>query len=241
MSASPVSCCSVYLEGLVATISGVRPFGFATGFLYAGPDASRWLVTNWHVVAGRRPDFPGILLGGKPESPTSLRFAISNPRGGEAQDMEVALYDEDGPTWIEGDREAGTDLALLRLRDPPRFPLPLTQGFAPNGSARLEPGLDVVIVGHPFEFGLHAAAAVWKGAMVASDLEEVQAGRPWILLDAPGAPGMSGSPVYRKIPSDGASGDQGPRLELVAVYAGTVGDENLHAVRLGRAFPIALV
>jgi hypothetical protein len=81
------------------------------------------------------------------------------------------------------------------LNDKPRFPLPLSQTFAPNSSKRLEPGLEVVMVGHPFKLGTHSPSAIWKGAMVASDWDAADGGRPWILLDAPGVPGMSGSPA----------------------------------------------
>ena len=213
MPASPASCCSVYLESLVDTVAGRLPFGFATGFLYAGPSATRWLVTNWHVVTGRRPDCPGILLSRTPASPASLRFKVEDPVGAGWQQMELALYDADGPTWIEGGREQGVDLALVRLNDKPRFPLPLSQTFAPNSSKRLEPGLDVVMVGHPFELGTHSPSAIWKGAMVASDRDAADGERPWILLDAPGVPGMSGSPVYRRI-SESPQTETGRRTHM---------------------------
>jgi hypothetical protein len=199
MPASRASCCSVYLEILVNTAEGPKQFGFATGFLYAGPNATRWLVTNWHVVTGRRPDSPGHLIGQKPESPRWLRFKVEDPGAAGWQQMEVALSDADGPTWIEGGREQGVDLALLPLNDSPRFPLPISQTFAPNSRKRLEPGLEVIMVGHPFELGTHSFSAIWKSAMVASDRDVADGDRPWILLDAPGMPGMSGSPVYRRI------------------------------------------
>src|SRR3979490_3229250 len=99
MPASRSSCCSLYLEPLVRTPAGPVPFGFATEFLYAGPNATRWLVTNWHVVTGRRTDDPGILTGGKPESPAWLRFKIDDPVSGDSQQMEIALYDAVGPVW----------------------------------------------------------------------------------------------------------------------------------------------
>lgn len=255
MSTSPVSCCSVYIESIVQTPAGLKPLGFATGFLYAGPNGTRWVVTNWHVVTGRRPDDPGMLLRGKPASPISLRFSVEDPGGTGRQLMELALYDADGPTWIECDREQGVDLALIQLKDTPRFRLPLSQSFAPNSSMTLEPGLEVVMVGHPFELGTHAASAIWKSAMVASGRDNAE-GRPWILVDAPGVPGMSGAPVYyRTIVSAQIGGDRHSsgehvasgrakdrvKLELVGVYAGAVGEKALEELRLGRVFPIDLV
>jgi hypothetical protein len=127
----------------------------------------------------------GSLIGEKPASPSLLRFAVDDPGGTAPQDMELALYDADGPTWIEGDRERGVDLALVRLTDTPRFRLPSTQSFAPNTSIALEPGMEVVIIGHPFELGTHASSAIWKGAMVASGQDTSVDRRPWILVDAP--------------------------------------------------------
>lgn len=264
MPASPASCCSVYLESLVDTEAGLLPIGFATGFLYAGPNATRWLVTNWHVVTGRRPDDPGFLIGRKPASPSWLRFTVEEPNGVNRQVMQLALYDSDGPTWIEDGREQGVDLALIRLDERPLFPLPLSQTFAPNLSGSLQPGLEVVMIGHPFKLGTHSASAIWKSAMVASDRDADGGSKPWILLDAPGVPGMSGSPVYDRVsnsPNTGAEHlnpltavgwrpghgagpsefNRGMTLKLVGVYAGAVGEKPLEELRLGRMFPIDLV
>ncbi len=232
----------------MATPIGPRAFGFATGFLYAGPAATRWLVTNWHVVTGRRPDEPGILIGDKPQSPSWLRFTVDDPRGAGRQEMEVALYDVEGPLWIESNRDSGLDLALVRLHEAPQFPLPLTQTFARNSSTTLHPGMDVVLIGHPFALGMHANSPIWKGAMVASEPDAPVGGRPWFLLDAPGAPGMSGSPVYRRSLASIPSAvelrmpvRQSAELELLAIYAGAVGEKSLEALRLGRAFPVSFV
>jgi hypothetical protein len=216
--------------------------GFSTGFLYTGPNATRWLVTNWHVVTGRRPDAPGTLLGKKPESPSWLRFTVEDPRGLGHQQIELALYDDEGPIWIEADREQGVDLALIRLTDKARFPFPVTQTFARNVSAKLEPGLEVLMIGHPFELGRYASSAIWKSAMIATERDEPM-GHPWILVDAPGVPGMSGSPVYLRIgsPQMGSASPGAVGLELFGVYAGAVGDPRLETLRLGRVFPIGLV
>jgi hypothetical protein len=118
----------------------------------------------------------------------------------------------------------------------------------------LEPGLEVVMVGHPFELGTHAASAIWKGAMVASGRDSAE-GRPWILVDAPGVPGMSGAPVYYRTIASARIGGEHHRsgqhgagqakdrvkLELVGVYAGAAGEKALEELRLGRVFPIHLV
>ena len=39
----------------------------------------------------------------------------------------------------------------------PTLPLPFTQTFAPNSAQKPEPSLEVIIVGHPFELGMHSA------------------------------------------------------------------------------------
>jgi hypothetical protein len=204
-----------------------------------------------------------MLIGKKPASPGWLRFKVEDPEGAGWQQMELALYDVDGPMWIEGRREEGVDLALVRLNDRPRFPLPLSQTFAPNSSSRLEPGLDVVLVGHPFELGRHSSSAIWKGAMVASDRDAADGGPPWILLDAPGVPGMSGSPVYRRVSGSSQTGSErrrhptGVRLPLdhsAARLAGVEKGVSLEllvcrsgwrkiagGIALGRVFPIDLV
>lgn len=256
---SPASCCSVYLESFGDTALGRMPFGFATGFLYAGRNGTRWLVTNWHVVTGRRPDEPGTLIGQKPQSPDLLRFKVENPANGAYQEVEVSLYDEGGPKWLEGDREGGVDLALVRLHDPPQFPFPYVQTFAPNSNRHLVPGLDVLMIGHPFKLGLHAQSAIWKGAMIASEQSPLGSDRPWVLIDAPGVPGMSGSPVYRRhldpyfsdaevhslpghvAPTEEGKNNAAVKLELLGVYAGSVGQEMLDKLKLGRVFPADLI
>jgi Trypsin-like peptidase domain len=245
MRASPISCCSLFLESVATKPDGGSHVGFATGFLYAGPRATRWLVTNWHVVTGRRPDNPGMLVGERPQSPYLLRFKVNDPVSSRFQEMEVQLYDSEGPTWIERRRVLGVDLAMIRLNATPTFALPTVQNFAPNYSGKVMPGLDVVIVGHPFPLGEYAPSAIWKGATVASDYEDFDEKPPWILVDAPGTPGMSGSPVYRRVPSyaqlNRERDEAQLNLELIGVYAGATGDKKLETLRLGRVFPIGLV
>jgi hypothetical protein len=239
MTASPASCCSVYLESFIETGSDRVRCGFSTGFLYIGPNASRWLVTNWHVVTGRRPDNPAMLIGTKSVSPSWLRFTVQDPSGSGTQRMDMQLYRDGVPTWLEADQDEGVDLALIRLTERPAFPWPFTLTFAANSEHEIVPGAEVVIIGHPFELGRYAPSAIWKSAMVATDPSPLGAQRPWLLVDAPGMPGMSGSPVYRRTEELSAGG--APGLELFGVYAGASGDNRLETLRLGRVFPIRLI
>jgi hypothetical protein len=52
--AQPPSLCTVFIRKICATPSGDKNFGMATGFQYRDANGQVWLVTNWHVLTGRR-------------------------------------------------------------------------------------------------------------------------------------------------------------------------------------------
>lgn len=272
MNVSPASRCSVYLRRFVSTPNGRVEIGWATGFFYERDDGSRWLVTNWHVVTARRPDAPEMLSGNVGQSPHWLEFTVVDAALSRSRVIEVELYRNGVPAWIDFDLDAGVDLAAVRLDDVEGWDeLPMTSGFAPNSSKRLEPGIDLTIVGYPFARRAERTPfPIWKRAMLASEAGFGAIGHPYLLLDAAALPGMSGSPIYRlsRDYADGpeqiaaeeavARGEMDPldasvlaftdmdrrevvALELVAIYAGATGIKELKEMQLGRAFSTSLL
>jgi hypothetical protein len=94
--------------------------GNATGFFYFGYIADRpnfWLITNWHVLAGRKADNPGTTLSANHSIPDQLRLtAILNfdqpeyqpPVEGQilTQEQTIELYDTSGAAqWYQHNRK----------------------------------------------------------------------------------------------------------------------------------------
>jgi len=88
---------------LVARAQGVE-LATATGFV-AEHEGRHYLVTNWHVVAGRRPS-DGVALATSGAVPDEL-VVIHNLAGqlGSWLGVQEALYDQGGdPLWLEHPR-----------------------------------------------------------------------------------------------------------------------------------------
>lgn len=235
----------------------------ATGFLYKDAKKRTWLITNWHVLTGRRPDDPGFLLPGTPQSPYRIEVTFPGPRVGKfLPPITLDLYRNGQPIWREYRLDVGNDLAGIPIAAPLGSIAPYVHEFAERDTATLQPGMDVIVVGFPFEHGVDMPFPVWKRAMVATEPAYTVFGQVQTLLDTPGTPGMSGSPVYRV--SEGVSvtseqhaafkalerGDENalrlissinaaelkpaPVLSLIGVYAGSTGKPGLDRLSLGR-------
>ena len=196
--AGPASLCSIYIRKIFATPEGNKEIGGATGFHYRDDGGRIWLVTNWHVLTGRRPDKPDVLLPALPRSPFRISVAYPGPEIGHfLPPVYLDLYHEGQPIWRQSKLEAGFDIAAILITPPEGAIVHCIQDFAERDDAALVPGLDVVIVGFPFEQGEDMPFPVWKRAMIAAEPRYTTFGVPQTLLDTPGAPGMSGSPVFR--------------------------------------------
>lgn len=260
------SLCTVFIEKVVHTPSGDTSPGWGTGFLYREDHGKIWLVTNWHVLTGRRPDYPGELLSGYPQSPFRIKatFAMEQ-KGAFSVPIEIDLYQDGNPTWIEHKRELGIDLAAIQIKLPLGAAGITIQDFASQNQSAIEPGMDVILTGYPMAHTKDDPFPIWKRAMISSEPGFVVRGAPQILIDTPGIPGMSGSPVYRTSQSflvdqsladafeaneqgelssselinsisENSFDDETVSLELVGVYAGAAGGELLNDLKLGRMF-----
>ena len=265
------SQCTVSIRKLARIGSGDAERGWGTGFLYRDPDQRVWLVTNWHVLTGRRPDNPGDLLPNTGSSPDRISVVFAaRQAGGFLTPLEVELYQNGNPIWREYKRNDGVDLAAIPIEVPNGSAGIAVQDFATQGERAIEPGLDVIITGYPFKFGPDCPFPIWKRAMIATEPAYVAVGAPQILLDTPGAPGMSGSPVYRSGRGFAVSRDETElisaaergdisaldtvmglsvesmrdevvTLEFIGVYAGATGDKDLERLNLGRMFVAGFV
>lgn len=184
----------------VMTSGEEKRVGSGTGFIYrwSGRD---FLITNWHVVTGRRPDDPATLLDGYPDSPSRVRIYMAGrnaPLHFLPLHPTMELYADGKPNWIE------TSVNGMRL-DLVAIPMQLGEDAMVVRVNELSVGNeeplgvlhDVVIVGYPFGIMPSNPFPIWKRASIASEPRIAVGGLPKFYLDSPGRPGMSGSPVFR--------------------------------------------
>ncbi|MCK1493478.1 trypsin-like peptidase domain-containing protein [Bradyrhizobium sp. 180] len=264
------SLCSIFCQSVVTTPGGDLREGGATAFLYRDRLGVTWLVTNWHVLTGRRPDDPGHLLEGKPQSPDRIMVTYPAKSPGEfLEPYELQLYRDGKPIWCEYSREElQIDIAAIPIEVPSNAAGITIQDFAEPTPAAIEPGMDVIVVGFPFLHGIDFPYPTWKRAMLATEPAYTVLGTPTILLDMPGHPGMSGSPVYRSgrgfrvtraqkeaieaartdsalkaldMLSPDILSDTTVALELIGIYAGATGNRTMDKLNLGRMFMASLI
>jgi len=225
------SFASLLIEPRVATNAGLAT---ATGFI-VDRKGSHYLVTNWHVVSGRRTDTgqPLASTGAVPE-----RLAIAhNVKGklGTWTVREEPLYDGSGkPLWREH-AKFGRKVDVVVL--------PLTQeadvDFYPYDPWSPGPGLAVAvttgvsIVGFPFGVTGGGAAGVWVRGWIATEPSLDFDGRPAFLVDSRTRPGQSGAPVIvfqsggAVAMADGGTTIYGGAVEeFLGVYSGRINDQS---------------
>lgn len=202
----PASRVAVCIDVFCRRIDGSEhPAGSGTGFFHRR-DGKTFLITNWHVLAGRKPENPASLLDGYPASPSGFRIHL--PREDDPNHFVPSkiypLYKDDKPVWretkIPGVGAAGrADLVAVGFdfsgaND--RLLITPIEQFAPGKGDILTIGRDVVIVGYPFGIDGSNPYPIWKRAYVASEPSILIGSLPKFYLDAPGRPGMSGSPIF---------------------------------------------
>jgi Trypsin-like peptidase domain len=193
----PASLCSVFIQKVCATDKGDIEPGYGTGFLCKDAVKRTWLVTNWHVLTARHPQRPEDPLSGYPWSPYRVKITFPlKQKGHFSIPFEVDLYKDGKPAWREYKREIGIDVAAMLIELPDEISAVAVQDFASIDSRALEPGLEVAVIGFPFPHGSDVPYPIWKRAMIAHEPGYLFQGVAQTMLDMPGHPGMSGSPVY---------------------------------------------
>lgn len=200
----------------------------ATGFIVAR--SSRYfLISNWHVFAGRDPDTGGLLspTGAEPDQVRIAHHRVKNL--GAWGFFGERLKKADGsPRYVTHPQGPQVDVAALELSKIPSwavlYPFDLN---LENVDVEPYPGMPVCIIGFPLGLRENVFFPIWKTGHIASDPDIPHKGLPAFLIDATTRKGMSGSPVvvrttgaYRK--RDGVQVLGGGVTRFLGVYAGRV-------------------
>ena len=221
-------------------------FAHGTGFVWKHADAF-YVVTNWHNLSGQNP-FTGRHLNEGGRVPNSIRIMPCTivPQGDQSKIerhlIKIPLYEHfDQPFWKQHKEfsQNGADVAIMALRSPCG-----RRRCRPRWSAR-HIGADLLIAGYPYSNYGGLALPVWKRGSLASEPMSGWEGRPAFLIDPASRPGMSGSPVFRRVFGPAASpdgkggwtikGDNVMTSEFVGVYAGHMSSQDAN-VTIGYAW-----
>lgn len=179
----------------------------ATGFFMAAErdgQQTHFLVTNWHVLSGRKPNDPGVIRhspGGLPDNiRLSLHHANSAPGVLTMEEVTLPLFAEDGAAvwWEHPTLGRRCDLGVIDLRTQlvDRFRVETVGEVANSYDMAIRLGGEVFIIGYPLGFSHFARTPIWKRGSIASEPhieDERSEGR--VVIDATTRGGMSGSPV----------------------------------------------
>ncbi|MEO1135470.1 MAG: serine protease [Pseudomonadota bacterium] len=207
---SPIEISAVKLECFhrETDVSGTEVLlGTATGSFFVRNKKS-YLVTNWHVLTGRRPNAPNKSETGAVithlrvlyhdlEKDSQDRTVISRLRH-KSFEIEINSVDGENPKWIEDpSRPLGNDIAAIECNIPENAAIkPANLVFEDK---HVEPvfGDNVLILGFPRGLsGGTEALPIGKVGHIASGPMISHRGHPRFLIDARTYKGMSGAPVF---------------------------------------------
>lgn len=206
----------------------------ATGFVVER-DGRRLLVTNWHVVTGRRPDTGALLSqsGGVPDEV----IVIHNQAGalGTWVPRAEPLYAPNGdPLWREHPvHHRAVDVVALELTHLDDVDIYAHDPWAAGPGLAMGVTSGLSIVGFPFGISGGGGLGVWVQGTVATEPALDFEGMPRFLIDSRTRPGQSGSPVLAyhaggAVPmQDGSTAVFGGSVEqFVGAYSGRISDES---------------
>jgi hypothetical protein len=215
-----------------------RELELGTGTAFVAQHQSRdYLVTNYHIAAGRNPT-TGQPLHSSGATPEILKVVFLQHHKSdrlEWQGRDVPVVNASGGAlWLEHPRHGrAVDVVALPLpamSDVMLNPYPIG-GDVP--ALQVRPSSDVSIVGFPFGMTAGGAFAIWSRGAIASepdvDLDEL----PKFLVDSRTRRGQSGSPVIAHSPGGmtamadgGTTMFTGPVTNLLGVYSGRINEQS---------------
>jgi len=189
---SPVSFFSLHLE----LYKNGNKMGDGTGFMYKPlPQGPKYLVTNYHIMTGRDPKKPEMLLPGFPDSPDEIvSFTLTKP---DYKRQKGSIKIDDNSQWLEHRlRHEGVDTIAIPLEFPDDAIVLTQDQLDLVNDIEIEAGSELFIVGFPWGFSAGEFFPIWKRGTIASEPLHKPNGIPKFYIDAYTTPGMSGSPVF---------------------------------------------
>jgi len=255
-----LSLCTVPLEQYFKDARNETRLGQGTGFIWRAGKTD-YLVTNWHVLSGCD-FFTGENLNRHGGRPTVLRGIFNLKTGLFARHrLEFRIRDEENrPLWLIH-RNRKVDIAVFPLAvvrtplNPNTFSLPYPINELANAKLRIAIGMEVFILGYPFEIEL-PGYPVWKRGSIASEPElaslisalgSAVRYSDYMLVDTASRPGMSGAPVIRRSwsnhdiePGYIATVDT-PIDRFLGVYSGRAHTDFPHEAQIGLVWNASLI
>jgi hypothetical protein len=226
------SVASLFVQ--MQTASGVA-IGSATAFLVQREQRT-YLITNWHVVSGRRSD-NGALISTTGALPGQL-LVVHNVAGqlGTWRPTIETLYDAAGsPKWREHPVHRNrVDVIALELRQLVDIAVHAHDPWAAGPDLAIGVAQSVDIVGFPFGLTGGGSLAIWVRGSIATEPAFDYNELPRFLVDSRTRPGQSGSPVLIYSGGGGmfamANGSTavmaGTIEKLLGVYSGRINDQS---------------
>lgn len=191
------------------------------------------MVTNWHVVTGRRPDTNDLL---SPTGAAPDELAVMHNVAGKLGFWEVrieSLYNSNGePRWLEHPSHGrAVDVVALPLTEISGIDLYPYDPGNPGPPIRLSPSAQVSIIGFPFGRTGGGSLGIWVQGTIASEPAMEWNDLPCFLIDSRTRQGQSGSPVIvhragSYLSESGATVFAGDATRFVGIYSGRISDSS---------------
>jgi hypothetical protein len=225
------SVASLALQGRSVTGAGL---GSATGFVVER-NGQRYLITNWHVASGRRPD-TGALLSTTAAVPNEL-LVLHNVVGalGSWTPKVEPLYTQNGaPRWREhATHGRAVDVVALELTDIAGIAIHAHDPWAAGPGLATGVSSGVNIIGFPFGITGGGGLGVWVRGWIATEPTTDYNDLPCFLVDSRTRQGQSGSPVIiyeaggAVSLADGSTAIfGGPVEQFLGVYSGRINEQS---------------
>lgn len=178
---------------------GDEALGTATGFVVSKGE-KKYLITNWHVVAGRNPQSnqPTHPQGKIPDA--LLIWHHGKTLGTWVQKRESLLTKDGAHRWLEHKNRKAVDIVALPLTEVTDYVqiYPLDLSLADVDMVP-EVAMPVSIIGFPEGLTSAGFFPIWKTGHIASEPNLDYHNEPLFLIDATTRGGMSGSPVVLRM------------------------------------------